>query len=201
MANDMKNMKNKLEKLEETANNPDAFKNLAEMIKKLDEKVEDYNGKTKSKIRELDRNVGDCMDEIAKLKNKIEDLQAALSALNNRMENLDVRFTTLKNMAGAGTSTNTSSGMDGKDAKALARDMRAEMEGLRKEIKAVKDDAYKAINEMNSEMQNKAGLDDLRDAENGLHDRIDGLEKSLQKAKNDLKRAIRLLDERVILPI
>ena len=201
LANQVKNMLEKMKSLEDRVNNPELFNNMKELIKKLDEKVEDYNSKLKSRSREIEKNVEDCEDEIAKLKGQFDMFNSQIRNLHNKIENLMVRFDTLKNMAGvggAGPGFNSNTNQSNDSAKKISS-LKDEIDQLRSDLKHVKDESFKAITQINNELQNKASLDELRDVENSLHDRIDALEKSLQKAKNDLKRAIRLLDERVSL--
>ena len=53
------------------------------------------------------------------------------------------------------------------------------------------------FNDINKNLALKAQKDDMLEGDWILHERIDNLEKALTKAKSDLKKAIRVLDERV----
>ncbi len=53
------------------------------------------------------------------------------------------------------------------------------------------------MNQILENLNQKADAKEVNDELQNLHDRIDSLEKALSKAKSDLKRAVRVLDDRV----
>lgn len=60
-----------------------------------------------------------------------------------------------------------------------------------------KEDTNYRLNDLNKLVGIKADREDMLEGDRILHERIDALEKALAKAKSDLKKAIRVLDERV----
>jgi len=61
----------------------------------------------------------------------------------------------------------------------------------------MRDETNAWIGDLNKLVNIKADWDDMLEGDRILHERIDALEKALAKAKSDLKKAIRVLDERV----
>jgi hypothetical protein len=75
--------------------------------------------------------------------------------------------------------------------------MAKKLDTLKYDFDRMKEDTSYKMNELNKAMNHKADRDDMLEGDRILHERIDNLEKALAKAKSDLKKAIRVLDERV----
>lgn len=77
------------------------------------------------------------------------------------------------------------------------KDLTNAINALKLEFARLRDDTHNKINAILDDLNNKVNRDEFEQAIRYLHDRIDALEKALSKAKLDLKRAIRLLDEKM----
>ena len=168
------------------------------MIKDVDDKVDNLKSSTNLKFKEVDRIIDKMSDDIDKIKDRLSQLEAGLKSLMQRVENLDVKIQSVKNRAGIpqGNSNNASQGEIDHLFK-QNEDLSDAIGALKLELAKLRDDTNEKFNEVVGEINKKANKDEVEDEFRNVHDRIDHLEKALAKAKSDLKRAIRILEERV----
>jgi len=118
--------------------------------------------------------------------------------MGKKFESVEAKCNNLKNLAGS--SKNSAGGMKAQDIETMNKnnkDLTNAVNALKLEFARLRDESGLKFNQLFDEMGNKVNRDEFEQAIRELHDRIDGLERALSKTKADLKRAIRILDEKI----
>jgi chromosome segregation ATPase len=168
-------------------------------VKKLEEKVEDLRNNVGNNIRDINKTTDSLSREIKGIHGGLEDQKNDFLKLFKKVNDLELKLDALLKRGGLneGTTIQTS-GLGGMDDDKLD-ELRQQLNDLRNDYRGFKNECLNQFNTVSKELDTKASKADLEILKNLIKSRIDDLDKSLNKTKNDLKRALRILSDKVSL--
>lgn len=162
---------------------------LEKILLSLEQRIDFVKNSTNERFRELEALLNTCQSGLATLDDESNRQGGAIIKINQRLDNLD--RTVASSMFG-NMPTNVVT-MSQPDTSELTKELAA----LRADVAAFKDEFNRRDKQTQSELANKADKAELIELERLMKERIEALEKAILKTKGELKKALRILDEKL----
>ena len=155
----------------------------------LEERMDFMKSSVNERLRALESALGIFENDIAKLDDESNRQGGAIIKINQRLDGLD------RSVVGAmfvNPPTNVIS-ISQADINQLADQLAA----LKRDLVSFKDEYYKRDKETQNELAKKADKADLAELEQLMRERLEAFDKTLIKTKTELKKALKIIDERI----
>ena len=155
----------------------------------LEERMDFMKSSMNERLRALESALGIFENDIAKLDDESNRQGGAIIKINQRLDGLD------RSVVGAmfvNPPTNVIS-ISQADINQLADQLAA----LKRDLVSFKDEYYKRDKETQNELAKKADKADLAELEQLMRERLEAFDKTLIKTKTELKKALKIIDERI----
>lgn len=160
----------------------------------LENKIDFMNNTINERLRDLENILEALKEELEKLDTESNRQGGLIIQISQRIDTLEIKIDNQDkimsgSMLGGDIGNSTNNYEVGEVKKALGN--------LRRDFLSFKEDYYKRDKEFETELEKKVDKVDLVEFERVMRDRMEGSEKQLQKTKGELKKAMRILDDRI----
>ena len=159
----------------------------------LEKKVEEIRNDINNGLRDLGKQLNEVNERCSNSEKEIEKLKNDLLKLMKKVNDLELKIDTILKM---GNNNNTQ--VSGVDPEKLD-ELKKILNDLRNDYRNFKNEVFDKFNQTDEELSKKADKEDLEKLKKMLMDKLKDLENALNKTKSDLKRALKILNEKVSL--
>ena len=145
-------------------------------------------------LRDIENLLKTLQEDFEKLEKEANRQGGLIIKINQRIDTLEIKIDGLDKYLQNGM---LGSNNIGGDSTQEVNKLRELLESLKRELLKLKEENYQRNKEVDEELEKKVDKADLIEFERLMRDRMEANEKALQKAKNDLRKALRILDDRV----
>lgn len=160
----------------------------------IEGRIDYINNTINGRLRDLENILVALKEELEKLDKESNRQGGSIILITQRIDTLEIKVDNFDKMLSGGflgnSIGNTANNYD-------ISELKKAMGVLKRDFLTFKEEYYKRDKDVETELEKKVDKADLVEYERVMRERLDNLEKSLQKAKSDLKKAMRILDERV----
>lgn len=166
---------------------------LERTLSSIEERMDMLKDSLSQRLRDLENLLNSLKEEFEKLDSESNRQGGIIIQINQRIDTLEIRINNMdKSLSGAYLG-----GHMGSEPTADVSDLKSSLDALKRDFISFKEDNYKKQKETEEELNKKVDKSDLVEFERLMRERMEAMEKSLNKAKTDLKKALRILDDRV----
>ena len=166
---------------------------IEQTITSLEDRIDNLRNSLNERLRDLEGILMSLKEELEKLDTENNRQGGMIIHINQRIDTLELRISTLdKSMSGNLLGNNFST-----DQPPDVSDLKRQFESFKRDFISFKEEHYKRNKEVEEELNKKVDKADLIEFERLMRDRMEAMDKALQKAKSELKKALRILDDRV----
>ena len=159
----------------------------------LEKKVEDLRNHLSNSMKDLNKTMDSLNNEVKGVNRNMDTLKNDLLKLTKKVNDLELKIEALLKKGVAQAPVVQGSSMDNEKLE----DLLNALNKLREDFNDFKNHTYTNFNNVEKELDTKASKEDLEKLKNLLKGKLDELEKALNKTKSDLKRALRILSDKV----
>ena len=168
--------------------------NLDRTISSLEERMDMIKESINGCLRDIENLLKTLQEDFEKLEKEANRQGGLIIKINQRIDTLEIKIDGLDKYLQNGM---LGSNNIGGDSTQEVNKLRELLESLKRELLKLKEENYQRNKEVDEELEKKVDKADLIEFERLMRDRMEANEKALQKAKNDLRKALRILDDRV----
>jgi chromosome segregation ATPase len=163
----------------------------------LEKKIEEVRNDINNGLRDLNKQIDSLNDRAGRSEEEIEKLKNDLLKLMKKVNDLELKIDTILKTSGNNNNNNVT--MSGIDPEKLD-ELKKALNDLRNDYRNFKNEIYDKFNQVDNELNLKADKEDLEKLKKMLLDKLNELENALNKTKSDLKRALKILNDKVPTP-
>ena len=163
-------------------------------LKALEKKLEDLWNHLSNSLRDINKTIDSLNNEFKGVKKDIEDQKNDLLKFMKKVNDIELKLEAL--LKAGLPSGGTTVQMSTKDNEKL-EELKKALNDLRNDYRGFKSEVLDKFNQVDRALDTKASKEDLENLKNLLKNRLDELEKALNKTKGDLKRALKILNDKV----
>lgn len=169
------------------------IKSNEKTILSLEDRLDQLKNLLNGKMGDIDKILKKIEEEIEQLTNESNRQGGVIIQINQRIDTLEIKIDNL-DKALNGSFLNNPMGLDNNTD---ISDLKTQISNLKREFLTFKEESFKHDKEVEEELNKKVDKADMIEFERLMRDRMELLEKNIQKAKGDLKKALRIMDDRV----
>jgi hypothetical protein len=160
----------------------------------LEGRIDFMNNTINERLRELENILVSLKDELEKIDIENNRQGGIIIQVTQRIDTLEIKVDNMdKMMSGSMLGGDIGSASSNYDTNELKKALGV----FKRDFLIFKEEHYKRDKEVESELDKKVDKSDLVEYERVMRERMDILEKSLSKTKGELKKAMRILDDRI----
>ena len=169
---------------------------LEKTMLSLEDRMDFIKNSVNERLRELESLLKALQNDLSKLDSESNRQGRVIVQINQRIDTLQLKIDNLDRavtsalFGGSGSNVNNNNQAD-------TSELTKQLAALKKDLITFKDEYYKRDKEVQDELAKKVDKADLIEFERLMRERMEALEKAIQKTKGELKKALRILDERI----
>ena len=169
---------------------------LEKTLLSLEDRMDFIKNSVNERLRELESLLKALQSDLLKLDSESNRQGGVIIQINQRIDTLQLKIDNLDRAV-----TSALFGSPGANVSSASQpdnsELTKQLAALKKDLITFKDEYYKRDKEIQDELAKKVDKADLIEFERLMRERMEALEKAIQKTKGELKKALRILDERI----
>lgn len=194
----IKDINRQLKQFETVKSDIDVLKKRSHSLEKqsvsLEGRIDYINKAINARLRELENLLVALKEELEKLDSEYNRQGGVIIQVTQRIDTLEIKFDNMDKMM-SGNMLGDSIGSPTQNYE--MNELKKSLAQLKRDFLTFKEEQYKQYKEFDEEVDKKVDKSDLVEYERVMRERMEALEKALQKTKSELKKAMRILDDRI----
>lgn len=154
--------------------------------------MDTVKGNLNDTLRELEKLMQKLKEDLASMEEETNRQGGMIIKITQRVEVIEIKIDNLEKTFSGGLVNSSPLG----DSSSEINNLKHLLDLLRKDLSAMKEENYQKFQNIDAELDKKLDKEDLIEFERLMRERIEANEKALQKARNELRKALRSLDEK-----
>mmetsp|Transcript_38486 Transcript_38486/g.37994 ORF Transcript_38486/g.37994 Transcript_38486/m.37994 type:complete len:562 (+) Transcript_38486:341-2026(+) len=170
------------------------FQGLDKSLDSLEGRIELIKENLNGTLRDTEKLLNKIKEELERIEEEMNYQGGVIIKIKQRIDILEVKISNFDKSFSGGLGGSSSLG-EPSDSETVK--LKKLIDLVKKELMLMKEENYSKHKEMEGELERKVDKEDLLEFERLMRDRMEVNEKALQKSKSDLKKALRILDDKI----
>lgn len=169
---------------------------LEKTLLSLEDRMDFIKNSVNDRLRELEALLKALQNDLSKLDSESNRQGGVIIQINQRIDTLQLKIDNLDRAVTSALFGNTGANISS-PSQPDNSELTKQLAALKKDLITFKDEFYKRDKEVQDELAKKVDKADLIEFERLMRERMEALEKAIQKTKGELKKALKILDDRI----